>query len=151
MEFARLASDNKRASNKQQASSTGPFLVRRAEGVPKSKKCYHAIRDNFPQPSREQLFFRSDPQVVAKGDLLGVWPVLDPGHLKKFQARVKNGKTRFPGARGPKIENKSYNAIRMVVRNFFTARALTDRIPRGGKSQNTGILGPFGLGQPLGT
>ena len=29
------------------------------------------------------------------------------GHLEKFRARVKNGKTHFPGARGPKTEEKS--------------------------------------------
>ena len=48
----------------------------------------------------EHLFFRLDPQVVAKGDLLGFWPVLGRGRLEKFRARVKNGKTQFPGARG---------------------------------------------------
>ena len=37
------------------------------------------------------------------------------------------------------------------LRNFFTLCVLTDRTPRGGKSQNNGVLGPFGLGQPLGT
>ena len=38
----------------------------------------------------------------------------------------------------------------MVVPNFFTFCVLTYRTPRGGKSQNTGFSGPFGLGQPLG-
>ena len=37
----------------------------------------------------------------------------------------------------------------MVVRNLFTFYVLTDRTPRGGKSRNTGVLGHFGLGQPL--
>ena len=63
-------------------------------------------------------------------------------HLEKFRARVKNGKTQFPGARGPK---KTTTLSGMVVRNFFTFYVLPDRTPRGGKSRNTGILGHFGL------
>ena len=35
------------------------------------------------------------------------------------------------------------------VRNFFTCCVLADQTPRGGKSQNTGFLGPFWLGQLL--
>ena len=76
------------------------------------------------------------------GDLLGFWSVLGCGHLEKFWAWVKNRKTQFSGARGPKIEKKVSG---MVVRNFFTFQVLADRTPRGGKSQNTGILGHFGL------
>ena len=63
------------------------------------EKCYHAIQDSFPQLSREQVFVRSDPQVVAKGDLLGFWPVLGHGHSVKFSARAKSRKMQFPGAR----------------------------------------------------
>ena len=37
----------------------------------------------------------------------------------------------------------------MVVRNFFTFYVLAERTPTGGKSQNTGISGHFGLGRPL--
>ena len=37
----------------------------------------------------------------------------------------------------------------MVVRNFFTFYLLADRTPMGGKSQNMGVLGHFGLGRPL--
>ena len=37
----------------------------------------------------------------------------------------------------------------MVVHNFFTVYVLADRTPTGGNSQNTGILGHFGLGLPL--
>ena len=117
-----------------------------------TEKCYHAIRDGFPQLSREGLFFRSDPQVVAKGDLLGFWPVLGRGHLEKFRARVKNGKPRFPGARGTfggkiRLPQKFLPEIAQL----FLRQVLADWTPRGGKSQNTGFLGPFGLGQPLGT
>ena len=81
---------------------------------------------------------RSDPKVVAKGDLLGFWPVCGRGHLKKFWARVKNGKTQFPVARGPKIAKKNTTLSGMVVRNFCTFCVLPDRTPRGGRSQNTG-------------
>ena len=37
----------------------------------------------------------------------------------------------------------------MVVRNLFTFYVLPDQTPTGGKSQNTGILGHFGLRRPL--
>ena len=36
----------------------------------------------------------------------------------------------------------------MVVRNFFTSYVLPDLTPTGGKSQNTGVSGHFGLGRP---
>ena len=35
------------------------------------------------------------------------------------------------------------------LRNFVTFCVLADRTPTSGKSQNTGFLGTFGLGQPL--
>ena len=74
----------------------------------------------------------------------GLW------HLEESRARAENGKTRFPGARGPEIEEKKVTTLSgMVVRNFFTLYVLPDQTPTGGKSQNTGILGHFGLGQPL--
>ena len=82
--------------------------------------------------------------MVAKGDLLGVWPVLGRGHLEKFRARVKNGKTQFPDARGPEIK-KITTLSGMGVRNFFILYILPGRTPRGRKSRNTGILGHFGL------
>ena len=47
---------------------------------------------------------------------------------------------------GKSVRPKSFSP---KVRNFFTICVLADRTPTGGKSQNTGILGPFGLGQPL--
>ena len=126
--------------------SLGPFWSAEQKGPKNRKKCYHAIRDNFPQLSREQLFFRSDPQVGAKGDLLGFWPVLGRGHAEKFRAQVENRKTQFSGARGPKIEEKKGTTLSgMVVRNFFTFHVLPNRTPRGGKSKTTGILGRFGL------
>ena len=35
------------------------------------------------------------------------------------------------------------------LRNFFTLSVLADWTPRGRKSRDTGVLGHFGLGQPL--
>ena len=47
---------------------------------------------------------------------------------------------------GKSIGPKSFS---LKLRNVFTSCVLADRTPRGGKSQNTGFLGTFGLGQPL--
>ena len=78
------------------------------------------------------------------------WPRAAPWHLDKF--RAENRKTRFPGARGTfATKNRTPKSFSRKPRNFFTFCVLTDRTPRGGESQNTGFLGPFGLGQPLGT
>ena len=146
MELARLA------SNKQQASAAGPFLGPRATRVPKSKKSYHAVRDGFPQLSREQIFFWSDPHVVGSGHLLGFWPVLGRGHLEKSRARAENRKTQFPGTSGtfgkqsvrPKIFSPK-------LRNCFTFCVLAERTPTGRKSQNNGFLRPFRPRAALGT
>ena len=70
------------ASSKQQASSTGPFLVRRAEGVPKSKKKKLPHYPGwFSATVLGTTFFGgSDPHVVGNVDLLGFWPILGRGH-----------------------------------------------------------------------
>ena len=100
MELARLAS-NKQASNKQLAPQ-GPFWSAEQKGSQnREKKKLPRYSGWFSAIFSGTTFFRSDPQVVAKSDLLGFWPVLDRGHLEKFRVRVKNRKTRFPGARGP--------------------------------------------------
>ena len=138
---------SKQASNEPHRALSGP-PGRRGPELKKN----HVIRDSFPQLSGEQLFFRSDPRVVAKVDLLGVWPVLGHGNLEKLRTRAKNRKTQFPGARGTFGEkNRAPKSFSRKLRNFFTFCVLTDRTPRGGKSQNTVFLGPFGLGQSLGT
>ena len=62
--------------------------------------------------------------------------------MEKSRARAENGKTQFPGARGPKIERKVTTLSGMVVRNFFTFCVFADWIPRGGTSQKNGFLGP---------
>ena len=86
------------------------------------------------------------------GDLLGVWPVLGRGHLEKFRTQAKNGKTQSPGARGTfggKIRPPQ-NFLPEIAQLFYIlCFGRLDRTARGGKSQNTGFSGPFGLGQPL--
>ena len=72
-----------------------------------------------------------------------------PRALREIPRPGQNRKNTIPGARGPEIEKKVTTLSGMVVCNFFKVCVLTDRTPRGGKSQNTGFLGPFGLGQPL--
>ena len=75
VELARLASNNKQAT-----SSAGPFLVSRAEGAPKLKKNVTTVSGIIFRNFLGNNFFQSDPQVVAKGGLLGFWPVLGCGH-----------------------------------------------------------------------
>ena len=156
MELARLASKQQAAasSSKQAAASKQPC---RALSGPQSnkcpeieKKCYHAIWDGFPQLSREQLLFRSDPQVVAKGGLLGFWPVPGRGHWDKFRTRVGNRKTQFPGARGTfggeiRVPQKFLPEIAQL---FYILR-FGRPDPHGRKIAKYCISGTFGLGQPL--
>ena len=47
------------------------------------------------------------------------------------------------------MKKKVITVSGVVVRNFFTLYVLADGTPRGGKSQNTGILGLFGPGRAL--
>ena len=90
--------------------------------------------------------------MAGNGDLLVFRPVLGRGHLEKFRVQARNRKAQFPGARGTfggeSVRPKGFSS---KLRNFFTSCLLADRTPTGGKSQITGFLGPFGLGQPLGT
>ena len=62
----------------------------------------------------------------------------------------KTGKHNFPEV-GGLLGNKSARSKIFSPKscNFFTFCVLADRTPTGGKSQHTGVLGPFGLGQPL--
>ena len=145
---------NKQQASKQQASKLapqGPFRASEQLGSQNQKKNVtmlsrmvfrNFLGNNFSPPS--------GPQVVTKGGLLGFWPVLGRGHSEKFWARAKNRKTQFPGARRT-FEKRSVRPkiFSPKLRNFFTFCGLGDQTPRGGKSQNTGFLGPFGLGRPL--
>ena len=49
----------------------------------------------------------------------------------------------------PKSKKKNHHAIRDGCPQPFYVLRLADRTPTGGKSQNTGVLGHFGLGRPL--
>ena len=115
------------------------------------KKCYHAIRDGCPQffyilgferPRGGKSQNTDFPGPVGLGQPLGTWRNSGP----------KTDKRNFPelGALlgGKSIRPKSFS---QKVRNFFTFCVSADRTPTGGKSQNTGFWGTFGLGQPLGT
>ena len=103
----------------------------------------HAIRDNFPQRSREQIFFRSGPQVVAKGDLLGFWSALGRGHLEKFRARVENGENTISRGWGPEIEKKIAMLSGMVVRNFFYTLRFAQPDPQGREIADYRVFRPL--------
>ena len=64
-------------------------------------------------------FFRSDRHRSGNGDLVVFWHVLGRGHLEKFQARDKNRKTQFPGARGTFGEKNVATLSGMVFRKFL--------------------------------
>ena len=80
---------------------------------------------------------------MGNGDLLGFG-------LEKVKARAKNRKTQFLGARarGPETGGKSYHAIRDGCPQLFYIFRFGRPDPMGGKSQNMGFLGHFGLGRP---
>ena len=64
----------------------------------------------------------------------------------------KQRNTQFPRAWGTFGEKTCLpQKFLPEIAQFFYICVLADRTPRGGKSQNRGFLGPFGLGQPLGT
>ena len=86
------------------------------------------------------------------------------GFLGPFGLGQPRGNKRNSGP-GPKTEKHNFPELRALLgdnfgcpkifsqkeRNFLTFCVLTNRTPKGGKSQSTGFFGPFGLGQPLGT
>ena len=112
-------------------------------------KCCHAIQDGCPQLSYILCFGRQDPQgreIAKYGVFRPFRPRTGLGHLWKSQAQSENGKRhKFPVLGGvPKREKKVTMLSGMVFRNFLTSYVLTDRTPRGRKSQNMGFLGHFG-------
>ena len=141
-----MSSKQATSNNQPHRALSGPQSRR----GPKIEKKNVTMRDNVPQLSQEQLFFRSDPQVGTKGDLLGFWPVLGCGHLEKFQAQ-KQKKTQFFRRWGSQNREKKLPRYPGWLSATFLRRVFPERNPRGGKSWNSGFLGPFGLGQPLGT
>ena len=94
MELARLAS-------KQQAiSPAGPFLVRRATEVLKSKKITTLSRMVFGNLLGDIFFLVGSPP-VGNGDLLVLWPALASGTWKWATIGQKTTKSLFPAGGGP--------------------------------------------------
>ena len=92
MELARLASKQQQAALQGLSgpqSNRGPKI--------EEKKCYHAIRDGYPQLSQEPLFFQSDPELSQRVIYWVFGLVLGHGHLEKFRARAENTISRSYG------------------------------------------------------
>ena len=101
---------------------------------------FYVLADRIPtgQENAKCGYFQA---ILAQG---GLW------HLEKSRARAENGKKHnFPALGLPKSKEKVTTLSGMVVHNFLTFYLWPDGTPVRGKSQNTGILGHFGLGQPL--
>ena len=77
------------------------------------------------------------------------WPRAAPWPL---EFRAGNRKTHFTGARGTfrKKIRRAQKFLTEVAQLCYLLRFRRPN-PQGGKSQNTGFLGPFGVGQPPGT
>ena len=104
-------------------------------------------------PEIAQLFYilrfrRPDPQgrdIAKDWFSRPSWPRAALGNERN--SGPKMGKRNFPElGEGKSVRPNSFS---QKLRNFLTLCVLADRPPRGGKSQNTGFLGPVGLGQPL--
>ena len=148
MELARLASKQQQVSSK--LAPRGPFWASEQLGSQNRKNVTTLSRMVFRNFLRNTFFFRSGPQVVAKGDLLGFWPALGRGHFEKFRARVKNRKTQFPGARGTFGEKicPPQKFTPDILQLFYILRfGRTD--PQGREIAKYGVPRPFGRGQPL--
>ena len=65
--------------------------------------------------------------------------------LEKFRARAENTKVQFRGAKGPFWPPQKFLETAQLFYVFYFGRP----DPRGEKWRNTGLLGHFGLGQPL--
>ena len=147
MELARLAS--KQATSKQATtSSTGPFLVCRAEGVP--KKIVTTLSGIVFRKFFGTIFFCPTPRWLQRVIYCGFGPFVAAGTYRNSGPGSKTEKRDFLelGALFGKksVRPKSFS---QKVRKFLTFCVLAERIPTGGKSQNTGVLGPFGPGKPL--
>ena len=93
-----------------------------------------------------------DPQVVARGDLLGFWPFLGGGHLEKFRARFKNRNARFPGAKGTfggRIRPPQ-KFLPKIAQLFYILR-FGRADPQGREIAKYGFSGPFWPRAALGT
>ena len=137
MELARLAS--KQAASKQQASSAGPFLVHRAEWVPKSKKKLPRYPGWFSATVSGTFFFWSDPHRLETVIYWGFGPFWAAGTERNSGAGPKTEKRNFPVLGVPKRGKKVTTLSGMVIRNFLTVYVLADWTPRAGKHEIRGF------------
>ena len=152
VELARLAS--KQATRKQQASTAGPFLVRRAEreGVPKSNKKVTTPSGitfrNFPGNT---FFCGPAPRWSPRVIYWGFGPFWAAGTGRNSGPGSKTEKHDFPDP-GALLGEKTVRPQIFSQKscNCFAFCVLADWTPQGREIAKYGFLGPFGLGQPLG-
>ena len=139
---ARLASScsKQQAAASKQLAPQVPFRAPEQPGSGNQEKNVTILSGMvFRNFLRNKFFFWTDPHVVGNGDLLGFWPILGLGHSEKSRAWAENRKPQFPGARSTfvgEVRPPQHCAI-------FLRFGRPDST--GGKLQNTGFLGPFGL------
>ena len=86
---------------------------------------------------------------AANREILVFKALLPFGTWRNHRRRPKTENHNFLALEVPKSRKQNYHAIRDDCPQLSYLCVLTDWTPEGGKSQNTGVLGPFGLGQPL--
>ena len=143
----RLAS-KQQASSKQQLDPRGPFWAPEQQGSRnRKKKCYHAIRDGFPQLSRKQLFFQSDPhrsETVIWWYFGPFWAWGTCRNSRPGPARAENTKMQFPSARGTfGGEIRPPKKFSPKLRNFLMFSDLADRTPPGREIAKYWVFRPF--------
>ena len=89
---------------------------------------FHVLPDRTPRGGKLRNTGGSGP--------FGLW------HLEKSRAQAENGKTQFPGARGPKIE-KSYHAIRDDCPQLFYILRFARPDPQGREIAQYWLSRPF--------
>ena len=65
------------------------------------KKCYHAIRDGFPQLSQDRFLFLGWTPPAGRGDLVVFGPFWDFGTWRNSARAPTDRKWRFTGFSGP--------------------------------------------------
>ena len=124
-----------------------------ARGPKTERKRYHAVRDGCPQPFYVLRFARPDShgrEIAQYGHFRPFWPRTAFGTWRN-RARAENGKTQFPGARGPEIEGKSYHAIRDGCPQLFYPLRFARPDPQGQEIAKHGYVRPFWPRTALGT
>ena len=92
------------------------------------------------------FFFGQIPRWLQK--VISWGPVLGRGQIP---GPVKNGKTRFPGARGPEIEKNSYHAIRDGCLHLFYVLRFDRPDPQGREIAKYRFFRPLWPRASLGT